>query len=171
MPYVFNEHEQDSIAARLAELYVLPARIFDIPVPDGPEGQDVTSIKVKLRLLNDVENQQVARYSDRYGDTSRMLAERRVILAHATMWIEEVPIKMPDSMINSIRESTGSEPSDIDQKLWVFEHCQSDLLQMLIRCYDELRQDQYAQIDEIKKKYERAPVKSPPETSSSEPSS
>ncbi len=166
--YTFNEHEQDSIAARLSELYVLPARIFDLPVP---QGEDVDIIKIKLRLLNDIENQQVARYADRYGDTSRMLAERRVILAYSVMWIEDVPIKMPDSMINSIRERTGTEPSDVDQKLWVFEHCQSDLLQMFIRCYDELRQEQYVQIDDIKKKYERAPVKSQPETPSSEPSS
>jgi len=166
--YVFPEHEQESIAARLSELYVLPARIFNIPVPDG---EDVASIKVKLRLLNDVENQQVARYADRYGDTSRMIAERRVILAHAVMWVEDVPIKMPDSMINSIRERTGTEPTSIEQKLWVFEHCQSDLLQMLIRCYDELRQSQYVQIDEIKKKYERLPETSPPGIPSSEQSS
>jgi len=149
--YVFTDEEQDSVAARLINLFTLPAQIFEVPVPDG-------SIRVKIRLLNDKENQEVSDIADRYGVASRMLVERRHILARAVLWIENIPIEMPESIKVAVKEETRREPTDVEQKLWVFEQCQPVLVDEFIKCYDELVKAQRAEINEIKKKFAERPA-------------
>lgn len=161
MSYAFRPEEQDSVAARLSSLFTLPARIFDLVAPDGP-------IKIKMRLLSDKENQDVADVADRYGLASRMIVQRREVLSRSVMWIENIPIEMPDSVKIAIKDQTGIDPSDIEQKLWVFSQCQPVLLIDLMKFYDEMAQQQQREIDEIKKKFVEQPAKPQPEIKSSE---
>lgn len=161
MAYAFAEGEQDSVAARLIQLFELPAQIFDIAVQEG-------SIKIKMRLLNDKENQEVSDMADRYGLASRLLIERRHILARAVLWIENVPVEMPESVRIATREEVGSVPTDVEQKLWVFEQCQPILLQDLMKCYDEMAQTQQSEIAAIKKKFAEQSAEPQQEVKSSE---
>jgi len=161
MPMAFRPEEQDSVAARLGSLFTLPAQIFDLVVPDG-------SIKVKMRLLNDRENQDVSDVADRYGLASRMLVQRREVLARSVMWIEDVPVEMPESVKIAVAEQTGTDPTDVEQKLWVFSQCQPVLLAELMKFYEEMTIEQRRSMDEIKKKYAEQPEKPPPEIKSSE---
>ena len=147
MVYAFAEGEQDSVAARLVNLFTLPAQIFDIPVPGG-------SISIKMRLLNDKENQEISDMADRYGLASRLLVERRYILSRSILWIENVPVTMPESVRTAAKEEIGRDPTDIEQKLWVFEQCQPVLLQEFMRHYDEMVAEQQRELSEIKKKFE-----------------
>lgn len=161
MPYAFRPEERDSVAARLSSLFTLPAQIFDLIAPDGP-------IKIKMRLLNDKENQDVADVADRYGLASRMLVQRREVLARSIMWIEDIPIEMPDSVKIAIKDQTGVDPTSIEQKLWVFAQCQPTLLAELMNFYDEMALEQKRAMDDIKKKYVEQPEKAQPEIKSSE---
>ena len=159
-PYTFPEAERGSVAARLAALFTAPAKIFEIIAPDGP-------IKVKLRLLTDKENQEVSEVADRWGVASRMIVQRREILARSVLWIESIPIEMPASIKTDIKERTGVEPTDVEQKLWVFEQCQPVLLVELFHCYDQMMEEQQREIGEIKKKFAEQQEKSRRETTSS----
>jgi len=161
MSYAFLPDEHDSVAARLIGLFSLPSQIFDIAVPGG-------SISVKMRLLNDKENQEVSDMSDRYGLASRLLVERREILSRSVQWIENIPIEMPESVKIAIRDQTGVAPSDIDQKLWVFAQCQPVLLQELMKCYDQMVEQQQREIVEIKKKFTEQSERPQQEIKSSE---
>lgn len=159
-PYTFPATEQSSVAARLVALFTLPSKVFDVVAPDGP-------IKAKLRLLTDKENQEVSDVADRYGLASRMIVQRREILARSVLWIEGLPIEMPAVVKADIKERTGVEPTDVEQKLWVFEQCQPVLLVELFRCYDQMVEEQMREINEIKKKFAEQPEKTQPETTSS----
>jgi len=161
MPLPFRSEEQDSVAARLGSLFTLPAQIFDLITPDG-------SIKVKMRLLNDKENQDVSDVADRYGLASRMLVSRREVLARSVMWIEDVPVAMPDSVKTAVIDQTGANPTDVEQKLWVFSQCQPVLLAELMKFYEEMAQEQRREMDEIKKKFAEQPEKPQQEVKSSE---
>lgn len=161
MSYAFQTEERDSIAARLSSLFTLPAQIFDLIAPDGP-------IKVKIRLLSDKENQEVADVADRYGLASRILVQRREVLSRAVMWIENIPIEMPESVKTAVREQTGNNPTEVEQKLWVFAQCQPVLLTDLMKFYDDMLQQQQREVDEIKKKFTEQPAKPQPEIRSSE---
>lgn len=161
MLYTFRPEERDSVAARLSSLFTLPAQIFDIVTPDG-------SIKVKMRLLNDRENQDVADVADRYGLASRMLVQRREVLARSIMWIEDIPVEMPESVRIAIKDQTGLDPTEVEQKLWVFAQCQPILLADLMGFYDEMAIEQKRAMDEIKKKFAERPEKPQPEIKSSE---
>lgn len=161
MSYAFPSEERDSVAARLVGLFTLPAQVFDLITPDGP-------IKVKMRLLNDRENQDVADVADRYGLASRMIVERREILARSVQWIENFPIEMPEAIKTTVKEKTLTTPSDVDQKLWVLAQCQPVLLQDLMKFYDGMVQQQQREIEDIKKKYVEQPEKPQPEIKSSE---
>jgi len=161
MVYAFAEDEQDSVAARLIDLFTLPAQIFDIPVPEG-------SISIKMRLLNDKENQEVSDMADRFGLASRLLVERRYILSRAVLWIENVPVQMPESVRIAAKEGIGRDPTDIEQKLWVFEQCQPVLLQELMKHYDEMVLAQQSELGAIKKKFAEQSAEPPKEVKSSE---
>ena len=157
MRYVFLEGEQDSIAARLMELYTLPAQIFKIPVPEG-------HINVKMRLLSDQENLDVAKSADSSGPLSRIIIQRKQILARAIQGIEDGFIEMPASLKQDIRDRTGREVTDIEEKVWVLERCQPAILQALMECYEEMINDQASQVAELKKKFEESQAATPPET-------
>jgi len=159
--YAFRPEERDSVAARLSSLFTLPAQIFELMHPDG-------SIKVKMRLLNDRENQDVADVADRYGLASRMIVQRREVLARSVMWIEDIPVEMPESVQIAIKDQTGADPTEVEQKLWVFAQCQPILLADLMRFYDEMVDEQKRGMDEIKKKFAEQPEKPQPEIKSSE---
>jgi len=161
MAYVFADEEQDSVAARLIHLFELPAQIFDIAVPEG-------SIKVKMRLLNDKENQEVSDMADRYGMASRLLVQRRHVLARSVSWIENIPIEMPESIKAAVKEEIGRAPTDVEQKLWVFEQCQPVLLIDLMKCYGEMAKAQETEINSIKKKYAEQSAEPQQEVKSSE---
>ena len=157
MRYTFSEGDRDSISARLAELYTIPARIFQVPVPDG-------FINVKIRLLSDQENLDVAKLADNYGPIARIIVQRRHILARAVIAIEGDFIEMPSELKQSVSDRTGRDPTDIDQKLWALEQCQSVLVHALMDCYEELLQEQTLQITELKKKFVESQVEKSPET-------
>lgn len=161
MSYAFRPEERDSVAARLNSLFTLPAQVFDLMAPDGP-------IKVKIRLLNDKENQDVADVADRYGLASRLIVQRREVLSRAVMWIENIPVEMPDSVKIAVKGQTGADPTEIEQKLWVFAQCQPVLLQELMQFYTEMTQQQLREMEEIKKKSAEQPAKPQPEIKSSE---
>ena len=161
----YAESEQGSVGAQLQSLYTIPSRVFDLPVSmDGT----VTSVKVKMRLLTDRENEEVAEIADRYGTSSRMLMERRAILARSIEWIENNPVKMPEVLIDAIESRVGSPPSDVEQAFWVLQQSQSAVLQTLIDFYTELQTEQRVAVDEIKKKFVQLTVESQIETPSSE---
>jgi len=157
MRYVFTGEDQDSIAARLTELYTLPSRIFKVPVPDG-------EIAVKIRLLTDQEQFEVAKAADIYGPLARVIMQRRHILARAVEVIEGGFIDMPKILKQDMLDRTGKEPSRVEEQLWVLERCQGVTLQVLIDCYEELRQEQQNEIAELKKKSVESRAEISPET-------
>jgi|YelNatPaOPRAMG01_1025707.scaffolds.fasta_scaffold69382_3 hypothetical protein len=152
----YSEEEQNSVGARLIDLYVLPSRVFKITVPSAVGG--TTEISVKMRLLCDKENQEVASITDNFGPLSRILAHRKHILARAVESIEGVPIEMPSKLKQRYRETMGRDPTPVEEKLWVFDACQSPILEQLIECYDELRKEQQRYIEDLKKKSQEPSV-------------
>jgi hypothetical protein len=148
---IYSDEEKDSVGAQLMALYAIPSRVFDLPVQmaDG----SVSSIKVKLRLLNDKENEDVSEIADRYGPLSRVINERRAILARAIEWIENTPIQMPRALIQLMKDR-GAEPTQVEQTLWVLEQSQSPMLDELIVFYDQLLDEQKVHVSDIKKKFE-----------------
>jgi hypothetical protein len=51
----------------------------------------------------------------------------------------------------------------MEEKMWVFEACQSPILNELINCYEELQQEQRRRIEELKKKSAESLTDSLPE--------
>ena len=156
MRYIFSEEDHDSIASRLIELYTIPSRVFQVPVPNG-------SINVKLRLLSDQENLDVAKLADNYGPLARMIAQRKHILARAIMAIEDGLIEMPIELKQEYKDRFNREPTEIEQKSWTLDQCQPILINTLMECYEELLQEQTLQITELKKKFAESHVETSPE--------
>lgn len=156
----YTGEEQNSVAAKLIDLFTLPSKAFMITVP-AENGS--TEISVKIRLLNDKENQEVANIVDKYGNLAKILAQRKQILARAVESIEGTAIEMPAKLRQAYTESLGREPTPIEEKLWVFEACQSPILNELINCYDELQKEQRSRIEELKKKSAESLTDSLPE--------
>ena len=75
---------------------------------------------------------------------------------------------MPESVRVAVKEQTGHDPSEVDQKLWVFEQCQPVLLSDLMKSYDEMVQQQQREITVIKKKFAEQQARSQQEMKSSE---
>ena len=157
-----SEEQESGIGARLMNLFSLPSRTFELPV-ETDDG-DIDTIQVKMRLLNDRENQEVTEIADKYGLASRMINERRGILARCIISIEKLPIEMPSSMVQAITEQTGRPPTEVVQRLWVLEQCQGVLLNNLISFYDQLAEEQLNEVATVKKKFEQLSVNSQPET-------
>ena len=158
--FFYDASERGSIGAKLIQLYTLPSQVFDIPV------EPTRSIKVKIRLLNDQENLEVAELADRYSFSAKILAERIFILARAVEWIEDLPLNMPNSVKEDIRSRLGRIPTEVEEKTWVFERCQPILLQEFLNCYIELQEQQRNLLSELKKTYTESQVPSQPQTNS-----
>jgi len=160
--YIFPEHERGSIAAKLSQLFTLPAKTFDIPVEPG------RTIKIQLHLLNDQENLEVANMVDKYGPLARIIIERREILARAIDWIEGEPIRMPEAVRQDYNDRLSRPPTQTEEKLWVFEMCQPVILDALLLGYDELATEQRVLVSELKKNFEGKLDETSPEMKSSQ---
>jgi len=147
MAFVWPDTERDTVTARLTQLFTLPARVFEVPVGEGQV------IRVKLRLLNDRENLEVADMVDRYGMIGKSIVERRQILARAVLWLEDQPLRMSTSVKQSFMDRNDRSPTEVEEKLWVFEMCQPVVLDALFEKYDELMREQLRLVSELKKNY------------------
>jgi len=158
--FTWPDAERDSVSARLSQLYVLPARVYEIPVGEGQ------TVRVKLRLLNDKETLEVADIIDRYGVLGNVIMQRRHILARALLWIEDQPITMPTNVKQEFKDRNGRDPTELEEKLWVFELCQPVVLDSIFEKWDELAREQKVSVAELKKNYEQSLAGVSPKTKS-----
>lgn len=161
MSFVWPDDERDSVSAKLTQLFILPARVVEIPVGEGQV------IKAKLRLLNDKETLEVADFIDRYGFLGKSIMERRHILARSLLWIEDQPLTMPSSVRQEFRDRSDRQPTEIEEKLWVLEQCQPVVLDAIFMHYDELAREQKVSVAELKKNYKQGLEGTSPEMKSS----
>ena len=138
--------EHDTVSAKLIDLFVLPSIIVKIPVAEGMD------LIIKMRLLNDKENMEVANAVDQAGTFGRMILQRRHILARAIESIEGAILEMPVVLKQEYESRIGRKPTPIEEKLWVLELCQSAVLMELASQYESLVQQQRDMIDNLKKK-------------------
>lgn len=158
MSFFWADDERNSVSARLTQLFMLPAKVFEIPVGEGQ------TIRVKLRLLNDKETLEVADIIDRYGLLGKTIMERRHILARSLVWIEDQKLEMPVSVQKEFKDRSERAPTEIEQKLWILELCQGVVLDAFFEHYDELAQEQKILIAELKKNYAQSSEGMQPET-------
>ncbi len=160
MDIMWPETERDSVSARLTQLFILPARVFEVPVGEGQ------IIKVKLRLLHDQETFEVADIVDRYGMLGQSITERRHILARSILWIEDQVLEMPSNVKREFRDRSDRAPTELEEKLWVLALCQPVVLDLLFKCYDELAKEQKILVAGLKKNYEVSSTETSPTTKS-----
>lgn len=158
--HLWSETERDSVSARLTQLFILPARVYEIPVGEGQ------IIKVKLRLMNDQESFEVADIVDRYGLLGQAIMERRHILARAILWLEDQPLEMPVSVKQEFRDRNDRPPTEMEEKLWVIELCQPVVLDLIFAQYSELAREQKVLVAGLKKNSEQSLTGTSPETKS-----
>ena len=151
--------EHDSVSAKLIDLFVLPSTIVKIPVAEGMD------LIVKMRLLNDKENMEVATAVDQCGTFGRLIMQRRHILARAIESIEGAVLEMPAVLKQEYESRIGRKPTPIEEKLWVLELCQSMVLNELATKYEEFNLEQRKMIDDLKKKSVQLSVDPLPEMS------
>lgn len=157
---LWADTERDSVSARLTQLFMLPAKVYEIPVGEGQV------IRVKLRLMNDQESFEVADIVDRYGLLGQAVMERRHILARSILWLEDQPLEMPVGVKQEFRDRSDRPPTEIEEKLWVLELCQSVVLDAIFAQYSELAREQKVLVSALKKNYEQSLTGTSPEMKS-----
>lgn len=145
------QEQEESVGWKLIQLFTLPSTIVELPVAE--HGEEIRTIRVKMRLLSDKEMLEVQQLADRYGFVSRTIISRREILARAIEWVEEKPLEMPKELKSQLKAS-GARVTELDEKRWVLEHMQPIVLQLLQEEYDKLLEQQAAAVAEIKKKFD-----------------
>lgn len=153
--------ERDSISVRMMELFSMPAIVAEVPVGD------TKIITVEMRLLDDLEMEDAMKHAARYVGAAHTLVIRRAVLSRAVQRIDNESLVMPESFCTTFKAETGRAPTDLEQRYWVFSHCQSVVLQMLMDKYNELLDEQSRQVLELKKKLEEQSEAFPDETLSS----
>ena len=138
--------EQGSVAAKLIDLFTVPSATVTIPVAEGMD------LFIKLRMLNDKENMEVATAVDQCGSFGKLLMQRRQILARAIEFIEGAVIEMPSALRQEYIERVGRKPTPVEEKLWVLELCQSVVVSEIFEKYEEFNQAQRRMVDDLKKK-------------------
>ncbi len=147
---MFDSGERDSISFYLINVFRLPSRVFEIPVPAG---DSFAVIRVCLRLLSDQEIEEVAKTAEQGGMLSQQVLLRRETLARSIVWVENQSLEMPSKVREAFVASFGREPTELDQKRWVLSQCQPRLLEILDEKYNELVQEQEDLAAEVKKKF------------------